>query len=46
MIIISIVFLLNISACSLYNKEYYRLGLILKALGDGISLVYLCTHKI
>lgn len=46
MIIISIVFILNILACSLYSKECYTLGLILKVLGDGISLVYLCTRKI
>ena len=42
--IIAIVLFLNIFSIVCYCKEYERAGLIGKALGDSIALVYVCVR--
>ena len=45
-ITIFLVLFFNIGACILYAESYRTAGLILKGLGDGISLIYICTKAI
>jgi hypothetical protein len=45
-IVITLVLNLNIGACILFAESHRTAGLILKALGDGISLIYICTQAI
>ncbi|WP_270432805.1 hypothetical protein [Blautia faecis] len=45
-ITIFLVLFFNIGACILYAESYRTAGLILKGLGDGISLIYICTQAI
>lgn len=46
LIVIALVLNLNIWACILFAESHRTAGLILKALGDGISLIYICTQAI
>lgn len=43
-VVIGIVLIMNIISVLCYCKEKKYVGLILKALVDGISLIYLCTR--
>ena len=45
-LLIATVFILNIASCILLIKGEKALGIILKGLGDGISLIYICTQAI
>lgn len=45
-LLIATVFILNIASCILFIKGEKALGIILKGLGDGISLIYICTQAI
>ena len=42
--IVIIVLIMNIMAIRFYSTERRVKGLILKALADGISLIYICAH--
>ena len=42
--VIGIVLIMNIISALYYYKGKEYVGLILKALADGISLIYLCTR--
>ena len=42
--IVIIVLGMNMLSALFYSKEKKRTGLILKALADGISLIFVCTR--
>lgn len=43
-IVIVIVLIMNIGSIFSYCREDKEVSFILKALADGISLVFVCTH--
>lgn len=43
-IVIAIVSIMNIGSIFSYCREDKEVSFILKALADGISLVFVCTH--
>lgn len=43
-VLVTTVLIMNALSIFCYCREKKKLGLILKALADGISLIFVCTH--